>query len=793
MRTESARSPRFSRTTNARGSWIVSAAIAAALVLTAVGTAGAGKVVLKSGFEISGTPARVPGLDRRTAAAIQGENVPTIPYWLVDDGIRRYFVHRQNLLPGPAGVDQSSELSKYVTFKIDHLKRRSDQGPAWVGRPIDITPWDEHGRCRITLRTPRGQEHIQLAIDLVHPHFLSVTSTSHVWDFAVAPSTISVERLRQIIGAGIDESNPEDRLAVVRYFLQAGMLAGARQEIDTLERDFPELAARAAELRKELLESYGLEAVSEVLHRRDVGQHQLAQFLVRRILQEDLNASTLRDAREVLDDYRLADDKMRVARSLLGRLQAELDPEQASRLTPFRATIDRELNYETLPRLEAFLRVAEAPDVPAAEKLALAYSGWVLGAANARTQLNEAIALWDARFLVLEYLRPDADRADHQEIEETLGKLEGISVNVVSQMIPLLPPATEFPASSAAVEQSFELPPTIDSDLAVRYTVQVPPEYNPAHSYPAIVLLRSEDRTTAQMLAMWGGTVERPGRAQRQGYILIAPEYAPPDTGAYDYGRAAHETVVRALNDARQRLNIDSDRIFLSGHGMGADAAFDLGLTRSDLWAGVIPVCGRFQHAAALAVRNARGLPFYVVGGERDGNTLAENAPRLVIRMQRGDDLIYCEYKDRGYEAYAEEIPRIFDWMSRYRRLRTNRDLDLQIVRDFDNRQGWLKWFDLPEQLSKPIVWETSGGVPRPMPVSGRITSGNAIFVKHPGDGTVVWLSPEFVDYDERLKVYVKSSHPSFNGFPVPDLRALLDDLRERGDRQLLYWTKLVL
>jgi hypothetical protein len=161
--------------------------------------------------------------------------------------------------------------------------------------------------------------------------------------------------------------------------------------------------------------------------------------------------------------------------------------------------------------------------------------------------------------------------------------------------------------------------------------------------------------------------------------------------------------------------------------------------------------------------------------------------------MQRGNDLIYCEYKDRGYESYAQEIPRMFDWMSRHRRVRVNREVDLQIVRDFDNRQGWLKWIDLPEQLSRPILWGDSRQVPRPMPVSGRITNGNAIFVKHPGKGAVVWLSPEAVDFEQRLKVYSKSSHPAYNDIPQPDLRALLDDLQERGDRQLLFWAKLVL
>ena len=766
---------------------LVAARLAALVLALLPAQAWSGKVVLKSGLVIEGIPARVPGMTNSVAAANQGQNVPQTPYWMVDDGVRRYFVHRQNLLPGLAGVDQSDDSSGYVTFQIDQLKRRMDAIPAQIGAFVDVAPFNEFGHGRVTLRTPRGEDPVQLAITRIDPRFLKVESTSHTWEFGLDPSTLPVELLRKMIHQTIDPRNPDERLAVVKYFLQMKQFAGARAELEEIRSDFPELQSRVEAAQKELFEQYGLLALREIVERRSVGQHELAKFLLREMLKQDLAAESLRDAQELLDDYNAADERMIKVRSLLSDLQAALPPADARRVAVIRSTIESELGYDTLPRLEPFLSLSEDPTLPAAEKLGLALSGWVLGPEEPKTQLTEAIALWDARFLLLEYLHPTTDRGDRFVVLEKLKLLEGISVAKVAKLIPLLPTPVEFAAPTEGQYPSFEAPPDLDHTTPVRYAVQLPPEYNPARAYPAIVTLRAEGRTPEDMLKLWGARTA----AQRYGYIVIAPEYAPVDSGTYDYGRTAHDAVLRSLFDARRRFHIDSDRVFLTGHGMGGDAAYDLGLSHPDLWAGVIPFTGRFQHAAYLARTNAPHLPLYIVGGERDRNTLALNAGPMSTRMQRGDDVIYCEYKARGFENYFEELPRVFDWMSRYRRQKVVRDLKQVICRDFDNRYGWLKWLDLPPQFSQTIVWGADQKLPQTRTVTAKIATPQRILVTlQPGKHTVLWLSPEFVDYEQRLKITVNSGTP-YNDFPTPDMATLLDDLRERGDRQMLYWTKL--
>ena len=51
-------------------------------------------------------------------------------------------------------------------------------------------------------------------------------------------------------------------------------------------------------------------------------------------------------------------------------------------------------------------------------------------------------------------------------------------------------------------------------------------------------------------------------------------------------------------------------------------------------------------------------------------------------------------------------------------------------------------------------------------------------------------LSPQLVNFDNRLRVMV-NDRQKFNDFVKPDMAALLEDLRRRGDRQQLYWAVL--
>ena len=113
----------------------------------------------------------------------------------------------------------------------------------------------------------------------------------------------------------------------------------------------------------------------------------------------------------------------------------------------------------------------------------------------------------------------------------------------------------------------------------------------------------------------------------RRGYITLAVDWQKPQQYEYEYSLREHEAVLTCLRDATRRFNIDSNRVYLSGHGIGGDATWDLGLAHPDLWAGVLPFVAKFSPIKKYIQHyweNAGYVPFYFVAGEKDGNKMVE-------------------------------------------------------------------------------------------------------------------------------------------------------------------------
>ncbi len=159
--------------------------------------------------------------------------------------------------------------------------------------------------------------------------------------------------------------------------------------------------------------------------------------------------------------------------------------------------------------------------------------------------------------------------------------------------------------------------------------------------------------------------------------------------------------------------------------------------------------------------------------------------------------MIYAEYIGRGYEHYYEEIHNLFDWMNRLQRVKAPKKIEATVLRPIDNRFYWIKAEDLPPNVLQAVVIDTTGKRTRihPMTLEADILDGSTdhttININSGAKRHVLSLSPDLIDYNKRLFVRFRGSR-KFNDFPEPSLETMLDDFSERGDRQNLVWTKIV-
>jgi pimeloyl-ACP methyl ester carboxylesterase len=268
---------------------------------------------------------------------------------------------------------------------------------------------------------------------------------------------------------------------------------------------------------------------------------------------------------------------------------------------------------------------------------------------------------------------------------------------------------------------------------------------------------------------------------------VVAPAWADEGQSSYGATPREHAAVLAALREAMRRFAIDTDRVFLSGHAMGGDAAWDVALAHPDLWAGLVAVTPTADRYVTHIWRNAERLPTCIVGGELDGGTLKRNAATLDRGFLRGYDLTYVEYRGRGHEHFFEEIIRIFDWMRRKSRTPFPPEIEAVTMRPWDRFFWWLEVAGAPPRtMVLPSDWPPPPGS-RPLSIEAKVGATNGITARCGTEQVKVWLSPELLDFTQPATVTV-DGRTLHRGPVVPDLTLLLEDVRLRGDRQHPFW-----
>jgi predicted esterase len=751
-------------------------------------TTRADRVELADGRVLDGRFVKLPGVavdpleaERRGGAGYQ-------PILMCDDELTRTMVSkRQVRAVEQAVVDPGME-------RIRIPQRVPDAGKlvAGVGSILKTTPFDAYGRRIITLATAGGTLDVVQGITEITPRWTRVeglqTEQPLRIDMRLATSSIAPAVLERVIEKQTDPGNSDDRLRVVRLLMQAERYDDARRTLETVVKDFPSLSELAEE-RETLGRMAARQWLGEILARGEEGQDQLAIRLLEAFPVDDADGELLEQVRETRDRYR--DKRERAARIVSGLREriASLDPDLAAEATAIADEIQRELSFNALPRLATFERVGLDPNLPADRGLAIAINGWLQGAAAGDSNLKLALSAVRLRGLLRDYLGESSAAArDHllarMRREEAFGPatLAGLAA---AMQPPIAPPPPRSPGL-------YEL--TVaggDGAGDVGCLVQLPPEYDPLRRYPAVVTLHATWSSPLNQIEWWAGYPgedgTRQGQAGRHGTIVIAPAWSREHQSAYEYSAREHAAVLATLRAAMKSFSIDTDRVFLSGHSQGGDAAWDIALAHPDLWAGLVAIVPSADRYVTHYWPNGRGLPIYLVGGELDRACLHRNAADLDRYFSKGFDATYVEYRGRGHEHFSDDIHRIFDWMGRKRRTFFPREIEAVSLRPWDRFFWWLELEGPPPRtVVLPEAWPPPTGT-RPLSIEGRKGATNALVIRSGAARTRVWLSPELVDLDQPLTVTIDGKRVH-RGPVETDPRVLLEDLRLRGDRQHPFW-----
>jgi pimeloyl-ACP methyl ester carboxylesterase len=752
---------------------------------------------LKNGLILRGTMVEIPSLKEGFALA-SADDSTLRPIWLIDDGLRRQYVHGRSMV----AADPVDVGGLGVTIDFWQPEASAGKAVGGLGSIMGVSAFNNMGRRQLTMRGPEGPVDVIQGIAEINPRYASLIALkgkpSLMWDMRVATSSIDSETLSTIFRRRVDQSDLNARLELVRFFKDAQRYDDAAKTLRETIRDFPE-EKELATLLIGLAERQGAQLIDEAKKRIEVGQRTLARQILQKFPLDKVGGVQKIEVSELIASLDKADEEVRSIVKLLKSQVESLGDARSAELKPAIEEIEAKLSPQTIIRLSDYKRLANADDLPIENRIALALSGWILGAGQGEQNLNIAYSLFNVRDLVRQY-QGEVDENERIAIREKLRNLEGALIEFVDRMLPLIEPPLGFPpeAAHAEVDGFFRI-----QQGDVQYLVQLPPEYDPLRSYPCVLALGVAGVSPESQIAWWCGDPsisggdgdpgiaggERLGHASRNGFIVISPVWSRSTQRQYEYTRNEHHRVLSALRDAMRRTAIDADRIFLAGHGEGATAAWDIALAHPDIWAGLIAIGGNPDQTIPHYEVNAQYLPKYLVMGELDGDKAAGSI--LDSYMSFRHDALVVMYRGRGREFFYDEVPRLFEWMGSKSNVRAAipEEFKVATMRNGDQFFWWLELIDMNAQVQiDPILWLQAERI-RAGKVEATISGDNIVRFEGPCDAFDLWLRPTpQLDLNQpvKLKHGTRQKMVEFSG----DLETILEDVRTRADRKRPFWFK---
>jgi pimeloyl-ACP methyl ester carboxylesterase len=220
----------------------------------------------------------------------------------------------------------------------------------------------------------------------------------------------------------------------------------------------------------------------------------------------------------------------------------------------------------------------------------------------------------------------------------------------------------------------------------------LPGGYDPAKKWPLVVKLHGYNPANPEYVRWWGVDSRHHALADteyngHQGVIYMEPR----GRGNTSYIGIGDQDVVRVIQLAKERFNVDEDRVYLMGDSMGGWGTWNVGTRHPDLFAAIAPIFGGVDYHSQLSAEAlAKLTPLARYFQETASSwSMAESLVNMPIFVHHGDvdksvNVDWSRYGVRllqrwGYNIRYEELPGyghedlnrwadIFNWFLEHRR-----------------------------------------------------------------------------------------------------------------------------
>lgn len=196
------------------------------------------------------------------------------------------------------------------------------------------------------------------------------------------------------------------------------------------------------------------------------------------------------------------------------------------------------------------------------------------------------------------------------------------------------------------------------------YRVFVPSSYTGTRAFPLVIALHGMGGDENSYFDYYNKGLFKE-EAERHGYIVACPKGRNP---ASMYLGDAERDVLDVLAEMMRAYRIDPDRVYLTGHSMGAYGTLTVAMNHPEMFAAIAAVSGGVMSPAGLS--KIAHVPQLLVHGDADRTVPIERSRQIVETGKKlGAEIKFIEVPggDHG-SVVAPHFKDVFDWFDAHKR-----------------------------------------------------------------------------------------------------------------------------
>ena len=189
----------------------------------------------------------------------------------------------------------------------------------------------------------------------------------------------------------------------------------------------------------------------------------------------------------------------------------------------------------------------------------------------------------------------------------------------------------------------------------IKYLLYVPKDYDD-EPYPLMIFLHGAgERGDDLELVKLHGPPKLIEEGKELPFIVASPQVAMGEWWS-------PSTVVWVLEDVKKRLRVDPDRVYLTGLSMGGYGTWETAIKHPDLFAAIVPICGRGDPALAERIKH---IPTWIFHGAKDTVVPEIHSVAMFEALEPYGRASYTVYPEADHDSWTEtyENELLYDWM----------------------------------------------------------------------------------------------------------------------------------